>query len=995
MIPVKLEITNFLSYQQTSEIDFSALHLVGIAGHNGAGKSSLLDALTWVLFGQSRSKDDDIINRLARARGESAEVRLIFRLGPTHYRVVRRHRVSKNKVKGNLELYAQLSDGQWRSLTEGSKAETQASLERILGLNYNTFVNVSFFLQGKADSFTTKNANERKEILAELLGVNRWDVWKEMVTANRKREEDQEKLYLYQWQEAERELNEEQERRTQLLVIQAQAESMAARLAQHEALVRELQRRSADLARQKVTVDRLGGQLQRLQTQLAQAHNSYREKSAERDRWQTITTQKAAIETDYAAYQAALSLWEMWRAKGEQLHQLQAQQQPHLIAISQERARLTQRQEALLQIAQQLPTWEQEKGAREQEIGEIQRDVEEWDGLIAQFPRYEQDWQRVQARLADLDKQRAVWQSELGQWRAEQARLEKARGAQAQRDQERAGFESRLVALSAEREALEGRQAERERVMALLATDESEITRVQADGKKLTEQEKRVQAIEANCPYCGQPLTEAHRAEVLAEIGRDRQLLRERYSELRQAIQQNKGVQEQLETALKRLPQVEKEREAIAAQIGQMQAQSAEVARSVADWLERRGDEQMVTLQAQLADETEWRDWQRQANELQQILQGKPMLYALRQEAEGARARADARVAELARALLLWEQAQEEEAREIGRLLREEQFAPTARAEWARWQREIEALAYDEAARDRAKQACDQLAGSESRYQTLQTALTSLVHLQNALAGLEEQIAQQQEVVSGLQGEYEVAQTELLAVQGEVGDVLSAEKQLFALREENQHAQRKLGAAKSKVDVLHDVRQKQLALSAERDATARKIQQLKLLEKACGRDGVQALLIEHALPEIEAFANDLLDQLSDGEMRLAFHTQKKLKTREGTAETLEIQLIDGQGERPYENFSGGEQFRINFAVRLALSRVLAQRAGTPLQTLVIDEGFGSQDPMGRSRLIEGIKAIQHEFALILVITHVEELRDQFPHRIEVMKGRDGSRVRVV
>ncbi len=70
--------------------------------------------------------------------------------------------------------------------------------------------------------------------------------------------------------------------------------------------------------------------------------------------------------------------------------------------------------------------------------------------------------------------------------------------------------------------------------------------------------------------------------------------------------------------------------------------------------------------------------------------------------------------------------------------------------------------------------------------------------------------------------------------------------------------------------------------------------------------------------------------------------------------------------------------------------MLAQRAGARLQTLVIDEGFGSQDTEGRQRLIEAINLVKADFAKILVITHIDELKDAFPNRIEVEKTRTGS-----
>jgi exonuclease SbcC len=93
-------------------------------------------------------------------------------------------------------------------------------------------------------------------------------------------------------------------------------------------------------------------------------------------------------------------------------------------------------------------------------------------------------------------------------------------------------------------------------------------------------------------------------------------------------------------------------------------------------------------------------------------------------------------------------------------------------------------------------------------------------------------------------------------------------------------------------------------------------------------------------------------------------------------------------------FSGGEAFRINFAIRIALSRLLARRAGAPLPTLIIDEGFGTQDSTGMEKLKEAINSIQGDFEKILVITHMDELKDAFPTRIDVTKTAEGSMITV-
>ncbi len=166
------------------------------------------------------------------------------------------------------------------------------------------------------------------------------------------------------------------------------------------------------------------------------------------------------------------------------------------------------------------------------------------------------------------------------------------------------------------------------------------------------------------------------------------------------------------------------------------------------------------------------------------------------------------------------------------------------------------------------------------------------------------------------------------------------------------------------------------------------------LGRAFGPQGVQALLIETALPELEDDANELLARMTNGSMTLRLETQRT--TQAGTQqETLEVIIADGSATRAYEMYSGGEAFRINFALRIALSKLLARRAGAEVPVLFIDEGFGSQDAEGRERLIEAISTLWGDAAfhngLILVITHIDDVRSRFETRVDVVKTEDGSR----
>ena len=168
-----------------------------------------------------------------------------------------------------------------------------------------------------------------------------------------------------------------------------------------------------------------------------------------------------------------------------------------------------------------------------------------------------------------------------------------------------------------------------------------------------------------------------------------------------------------------------------------------------------------------------------------------------------------------------------------------------------------------------------------------------------------------------------------------------------------------------------------------------------VLVEAFGRSGIQALLIEAALPELEAQANDLLARLTDHRMTLSLETQRQNR-RGDVSETLEIRIADELGTRSYELFSGGEAFRIDFALRVALAKLLAARAGAPLRNTLHRRGLWEhRDPSGRERLVEAIQTIQDEFDLILVVTHIEEMKEAFPVRIDVSKDDTGSSLQVV
>ncbi len=224
-------------------------------------------------------------------------------------------------------------------------------------------------------------------------------------------------------------------------------------------------------------------------------------------------------------------------------------------------------------------------------------------------------------------------------------------------------------------------------------------------------------------------------------------------------------------------------------------------------------------------------------------------------------------------------------------------------------------------------------------------------------------------------------------------DLAQAETEYQTLNAQQKQAQEIVGSVKAKLQRCAEleIRRKEKEKLLSQASKEEKI--YRDLAQAFGKKGIQALLIEMALPEIETEANKLLGRMTDNRMHVKMETQRETKKGD-VVETLDINISDELGTRNYEMFSGGEAFRINFAIRIALSKLLAKRAGAPLPTVIIDEGFGTQDSTGLEKLKEAIISIQDDFDKIIIITHIEELRDAFPTRIDVIKTPEGSTLEV-
>jgi len=329
----------------------------------------------------------------------------------------------------------------------------------------------------------------------------------------------------------------------------------------------------------------------------------------------------------------------------------------------------------------------------------------------------------------------------------------------------------------------------------------------------------------------------------------------------------------------------------------------------------------------------------------------------------------------------------------IEQILEAGEYAQELQQQRAAIQAEIDALGYDSDAHSAARATLSTYHTFEARQRDLDGALSQLPEVESALANAEGRRTRWLEVLAEEEASALAAQNEIDGLQESVEEAHRREGEMRRRRTDEKRAQEQFIRAQQALSALENARRYKAELEAKRVTLAERQAIHETLRDAFGKNGIPAMIIEAAIPELEEAANHLLSRMTSGRMHVRLDTQREKKTG-GVAETLDILISDELGTRSYESYSGGEAFRVDFAIRVALSQMLARRAGAQLRTLFMDEGFGTQDENGRQRLVEAITAVQDTFDLLLVITHVEDLRDAFPVQIEIQKTADGSRVMV-
>ena len=1012
------------------------MHVACICGANGAGKSSLLEAIAWVIWGQGRAaSEDDVIHQ-----GEQeVMVDFVFCCHQQTYRIIRsRYRGQVSSLEFQIK-----TDAGFRSLTGRGVRATQQLILNHLKLDYETFVNSAYLRQGRADEFMLKRPSERKQILADLLKLDQYDQLAEQAKEQSRQLKAEISVLdqtltqtAQQLQQVDAIATEQSLLETRLTQLQFQQDEASERLRQHQASQQQRQTWQQQLSLLQQQQQILRQDCRRMQHEQAVGQQQLQQLEA-------TLAEAEAIATGYAR-------WQQLQAEDEAQMAKQQQQQ---VASARCQQLQTQQTDIINRLQRQGQQIQAQIEAQQQQLQDIHHTLSGADEVataVEQLQRARAALQRLeqlQVQVAPLVKRRQVLQQQIDRVQTRlTARLDELQSAtqQLQLQQERQPqLQQAILDVAGQIEQLEKRRVYQQRVREKGLERRSFLERLQARQRdyeqQLGELEQKIQMLQQKqsdtghrherlleqeggttslslldtaplpyppCPLCDRPLDEPHLQLVLERHRAEQQELRDQIWVVREQLVVSEREIQVLRQEYRDLDQELAQYGPILERRGQLQEQLQATTDDQAR-LQQLAAEQVAVAQAL--------DTHNYATELQEELRAldcslEQLNYDDKNHAL-ARGEADRwRWAEIKQAEI--KQAQRRQAQievrqpeleqqlaAIEQQLKAEQTGPLQQ-QIDQLNHQIAAIGYDLKHHTELRLRLRQSQSWQLRHQDLLQAQQQYPAVQQRLRDLEQAWGDRHQSLQQILDEMAQLVTQLDQHPDPSVQIQALEQEIQQRRAQLDEHLAGLGRLQQQQQQLTQLQQQQLQQQQQQQTLRHQQRVYQELAQAFGKNGIQALMIENVLPQLEVEANQILGRLSAHQLHVQFVTQRagrRRSSRQGNKliDTLDILISDLQGTRPYETYSGGEAFRVNFAIRLALARLLAQRSGTALQMLIIDEGFGTQDQAGCDRLVSAIQAIAADFACILTVTHIPHLKEAFETRIEVHKTQDGSQLSLV
>jgi exonuclease SbcC len=902
MIPLKLQLKNFLSYGPTLQtIDFAPYHLICLNGKNGHGKSALLDAITWAVWGQARkisgaTKPDAHLLRLGQTQ---MLVVFEFQFNGQLYRIRREYAENSGKPYAALDFV--LIDSNTKKahpFTDKTIRATQEKIEQLIGLDFDSFVNSAFLRQGQSNEFSKKTPKERKDILASILRLNQYE---QLRTAA---------------------LSKIKQAATDLACI-AQLQTHHTGQLQQEPIVTQ-------------QLEHVVEQLALVESEFAKLENEYSQIRMVQDQLQAIEQQEHRLSYELKQYNneqteyqnKLITLFSQWRSINRE-----QKKQADISALQKQIAQLTQQSEQFQCSVQQHIA-----------LNKTVVSLKEQQQQIAQIIQKNFNEQRATKQRA-LDQLMVTFQEKKTACMLAQQQQQHLEQKISQLQQESAQHESNLTACTKKITNQKTTEEQFEKRKEHYYQWAAQLDRIKGELQEI-EQKKEMTSDTTNpsCPLCEQNLSAARKRFLRNKLTGHDQFLTKRAQRLSTAL-----------TKLKKIL-IDQHKEVSALQQNMQEKQQLEAS--------------LISTREQLAHcSTPLRQFiltaQKNAQELNEL---ESVIKQHQQELVNF---------ESTFTILL---ENDPAHKEVCIHIRDIEL-------------QLHTLNYDQKAHEQTTQKLKEVHAQFAHYHHL----VGQYALQRERAESISTWCKQLKLIKKQIHQLHAHREQLNAQKQNYVQQLTHEKTLREqhrkLSTQKEALLQQKGQLQNELNKFSQLKQEMGAHEQKRVELLTFVDDYQQIATACGKEGIQALLIEDALPEIEYEANQLLAQLTHNQAHIIIDSLRDLK-KGGTKETLDIKISDPLGIRPYELFSGGEAFRIDFALRIAISKLLARRAGTSLQTLIIDEGFGSQDDEGIAHICDALLKIQDHFEKIIIVSHLPAMKDQFPVHFHIEKGAQGSTIQI-
>ncbi len=1007
MIPIKLSLEGLYSYQQPQSIDFQKLtqaELFGIFGATGSGKSSILEAISFALYGKterlSSREPGGTAYHMMNLKSDRLRIDFEFSAGPQEeerFRFVvenKRNRHDFEKTSSFQRRSYQWGNGDWRPLTHSDASQ-------IIGLNYDHFKRSIIIPQGKFEEFIQLQSTERSKMLQDIFHLEKFELSgrvKSLQARNREalsaleaqlgqyahispdtlRENQEEKARLEESRKACEEklasLQDQKRHLEQLRALFQQVEAKSIELKRLEEQAPEYEQRQHRLDRYIKGKDEFGIDLNeknRLNRQVKELELRLEEKQKTQQQLQQELhrSQKLFQEVDQN-YQSRDQL----RRQIEELEQLQS-----------------------LRVI-----WEKVED-REKRIGKGATKVQDSENKVRGF---ELSLTQVEDSIDALEKKRPDLDEllELEKWYAEHRRLRQALANVQQQQQklteqaDRGRDQKRILARQVGLDL-----SEYELTTAKILAQVSSQRQEALDQKKKLEHEIHSAQVQATlhqmskdlhlgepCPLCGSTEHPSPYSLPPSDVALNR--AQASLATLEQKLELFHQIIPKLETLLEQAKELQAEIQSI-----NSQAQSAQqdldlhAARFVWPDFAEEGEakvEQRRLLAGQIKEEVNQARQQQKdlrahiRNEQEQLSQWRPALSQLEAELNGFRGEFDSGLRSLRH--IDYEKHREQSTEEIqasiharqrdlkgleelhqkllGEMDQRKQKLATLEGELTTLRKDRQGSSADIAALNQKLER--KLPGSgfdsvQSVIETLEWALNideekqSLREFTRLITETRTSVRDLQSQISGQSFEPEVLR--------------QLENNISELEQEQATLTQQIGGKIERAQQL----QKDLAHKTELGKTLEKASlradNLKTMEGLFRANGFVNYISTAYLENLCAAANQRFLSLNNNSLSLEVDQDNNFHVRD---------LLNGGKRRSIKTLSGGQTFQAALCLALALSDQVQQQVQAEQNFFFLDEGFGSQDKHSLQVIFKTLKALKKEKRIVGVISHVEELQQE-------------------